>query len=131
MGWVHGGAGATGRTTGESACPSQHCTDHPRGVPSGGGRDGPWADSVVAGGGRGWMLCWTGVLASHRVVWVLRARVVQFLQSLAGRCVEVGGGCRGIPVKLWSVGIGWLLVHGACWHGLRVGGLPMVVGCSL
>ena len=50
MGWVHGGAGATGRTTGESACPSQHCTDHPRGVPSGGGRDGPWADS---GGGWG------------------------------------------------------------------------------
>ena len=49
MGWVHGGAGATGRTTGESACPSQHCTDHPRGVPSGGGRDGPWADSGVGG----------------------------------------------------------------------------------
>ena len=49
MGWVHGGAGATGRTTGESACPSQHCTDHPRGVPSGGGRDGPWADSENAG----------------------------------------------------------------------------------
>ena len=69
MGWVHGGAGATGRTTGESACPSQHCTDHPRGVPSGGGRDGPWADSggggvggppparprVCAGGGGGWV----------------------------------------------------------------------------
>ena len=51
MGWVHGGAGATGRTTGESACPSQHCTDHPRGVPSGGGRDGPWADPGGRGGG--------------------------------------------------------------------------------
>ena len=50
MGWVHGGAGATGRTTGESACPSQHCTDHPRGVPSGGGRDGPWADPARLGG---------------------------------------------------------------------------------
>ena len=50
VGWVHGGAGATGRTTGESACPSQHCTDHPRGVPSGGGRDGPWADSGAWGG---------------------------------------------------------------------------------
>ena len=51
VGRVHGGAGATGRTTGESACPSQHCTDHPRGVPSGGGRDGPWADSEAGGGG--------------------------------------------------------------------------------
>ena len=45
-------------------------------------------------GGRGWVLCWTGVLASRRVVWVLRARALRFLRSLAGCCVEVrvGGG---------------------------------------
>ena len=41
------------------------------------------------------MLCWTGVWASRRVVWVLRVRAVRFLRSLAGCGVEVrvGGGC--------------------------------------
>ena len=77
------------------------------------------------------MLCRTGVWASHRVVGVLRVRVVRFLRSLAGRGVEVGGGCLGIRAGLWSVGSGWLLVDGACWHGLRVEGLPVVMGCSL
>ena len=58
-------------------------------------------------------------------------RVVRFSRFLVGPGVEVGGGCLGIRVGLWSIGSGWLLVDGACWHGLRVGGLPVVVGCSL
>ena len=33
-------------------------------------------------GGRGWLLCWTEVRASRRVVWVLRVRVVRVLRSL-------------------------------------------------
>ena len=82
-------------------------------------------------GGRGWVLCWTGVRASRRVVCVLRVRVVRFLRSLAGRSVEMGGGCLGIRVELWSVGSGRLLVDGACWHGLRLGELLIAVGCSL
>ena len=59
--------------------------------------------------------------------------LVRFRRSLAGRGihVQVGGGCLGIRPGLWSVGSGWLLVDGACWHGLRVGGLQVVVGCSL
>ena len=31
---------------------------------------------------------------------------------------------------LWSVGSGWLPVDGACWYGVWVGGLLVVVGCS-
>ena len=82
-------------------------------------------------GGRGWVLCWLGVWASRRAVWVLRVRVVRFSRFLAGRGVEVGGGCLGIRMRLWSVGSGWLLVDGARWHGFRLGGLPVVVGCFL
>ena len=84
-------------------------------------------------GGRRWVLCWTGVWPSRWVVWVLRVRAVRFLRSLACRGLEVrvGGGCLGIRVGLWLVGSGWLLVDGACGHGLRVEGLPVVVGCSL
>ena len=37
----------------------------------------------------------------------------------------------GIRVGLWSVGSGLLLVDAACWHRVRVGGLLVVVGCSL
>ena len=84
-------------------------------------------------GGRGWVLCWTGVWASRRVVWVLPVRALRFLRSLAG-CgvgVRVGGGCLGIRVGLWSVGSGGLLVEGACWYGVRLGGLVVVFGCSL
>ena len=53
------------------------------------------------------------------------------LAFLAGRGVEVGGGCLGTWPGLWSVGSGWLLVDGARWHGLRVGRLTVVVGCPL
>ena len=30
---------------------------------------------------------------------------------------------------LWSVSSGWLPVDGACWYGVWVGGLLVVVGC--
>ena len=84
-------------------------------------------------GGRWRVLCWTGVWVSSWVLWVLRVRAVRFLRSLAGCGVEVrmGGGCLGIRMGLWSVGSGWLLVVGACWHEVRVGGLLVVVRCSL
>ena len=87
----------------------------------------------AGGGGQGWVLCWTGVCASRRVVFVLRVRALRCLRSLAvcGVQVRVGGGCLGIRVGLWSVGSGWLLVDGACWHGARLEGLVVVVGCSL
>ena len=66
-------------------------------------------------------------------MWALRVRAVLFLRSLAGRGVgvPVGGSCPGIRAGLWSVGSRWLLVDSGCWHGLRVGGLPVVSGCSL
>ena len=100
------------------------------------------------GGGRGGMVwrwhCWwqggagMGALLDGRLG-VLPGRVGVAcacragLRSLACRGVEVWfrGGCLGILVGLWSVGSGWLLVDGAFWHVLRVGGLPVVVGCSL
>ena len=79
------------------------------------------------------LLCWKGVCASRRVVLVLRLRAVRFLRSLAGGGVElrVGDGCLGIRLGLWSKGSGWLLVDGACWHEVPMGGLLVVVGCSL
>ena len=97
-----------------------------------GGRGGMvWWWYCCRRGGRQWVLCWMGVWASRWVVWVLRVRVVRFSRFLVGRGVEVGAGCLGIQVGLWSVGSGRLLVDGARWHGLQVGGLPVVVGCSL
>ena len=36
----------------------------------------------------------------------------------------------GVRVGLWSVCNGWLLVNGACWYGVWVGGLLVVVGRS-
>ena len=84
-------------------------------------------------GGRGWLLCWLAVWAPRRVVSALRVCAVRSLWSLAG-CgaeVRVGGGRLGIRSGLWSVGSGWLLVDGACWHGVRVEGLLVVVGCSI
>ena len=68
------------------------------------------------------MLCWTGVWAAQRVVLVLCVRVGRSSRFLAGRGVEVGDGCLGIQRGLWSVGSRWLLVDGARWHELRVGG---------
>ena len=101
--------------------------------PSGRARGDGVRVALLVAGVRGWVLCWTGVWASCWVVWVLRVRAVCFLWSLAcrGVRVRVAGECLGIRVGLWSVGSGWLLVDGACWHGLPLMGLPVVVGCSL
>ena len=77
------------------------------------------------------MLCWKGVWASRRVLWMLCLRDVWVSRSLASRGVEVGGGCLGIRVGLWSVGSERLLVDVAPRQGLRVRGLPVVVGCSM
>ena len=87
---------------------------------------------VVGWGGRGWVLCWLGVRASLWVVWVLRVCAVRPLRFLTG-CgagVWVGGGRMSVRVGLWSVCNGWLLVDGARWYGVWVGGLLVVVGRS-
>ena len=34
----------------------------------------------------------------------------------------------GVRVVLWSAYNGWLLVDGACWYGVGVGALLVVVG---
>ena len=117
---VGGGLGWRG-VVGVPAC-------HVCGLAGGGGGGG-----TDCGGGGGRVLCWTNVWATRRVVWVLRVCAVRFLRSLAGCSVEVrvGGGCLGIRLGVWSVGSGWLLVDGACGHGMQVGGLLVVVGCSL
>ena len=83
-------------------------------------------------GGRGWVLCWLGVWASLWVVWVLRVCAVRPLRFLTG-CgagVRVGGGRMSVRVGLWSVCNGWLLVDGARWYGVWVGGLLVVLGCG-
>ena len=120
---VGGGGGRWGSSRGTSVAWSW-----------GGGGDGMLlAWYCCWGGAWGWVLCLTGVWASCQALWVLRVLAVRFLRSLACRDVEVrlGAGCLGISVGLWSIGSGWLLVDGACWHGLRVRGLLVVVGCSL
>ena len=104
------------------------------GLVLGGGRGGMlWGRHCWWWGGRGWVLCLMGVWATRRVVWVLCVRAVRSLWSLAGCGAEVRlrGGCLHIGVGLWSVGSWWLLVDGACWYGVWVGGLLVVVGCSL
>ena len=78
------------------------------------------------------MLCWLGVRASLWVVWVLRVCAVRPLRFMTG-CgagVWVGGGRMSVRVGLWSVCNGWLLVDGARWYGVWVGGLLVVVGRS-
>ena len=83
-------------------------------------------------GGRGRVLCWLGVWASLWVVWPLRVCAVRSLRFLTG-CgagVWVGGGRMGVRVGLWSVCNGWLLVDGARWYGVWMGGLLVVVGRS-
>ena len=97
-------------------------------VPGGGGGG---CGTGGGGGERGLVLHWMGVWASCRVLWVSCVRVVRSSRSLAGRVVELGGGCLGIRGGLWSVGSGRLLVDCARWHWLRLRGLPVVVGCSL
>ena len=64
-----------------------------RGLVSGGGWGGVvWGWHCWWWGGRGWVLCWLGVLASLWVVWVLRVCAVRSLQFLAGSwCRSVGG----------------------------------------
>ena len=99
----------------------------------GGGRggDGVGVALLVAGGGRGSVLCWMGASASSCVLWVLCVRVVRVSQSLAGRGVQTGGGCLGIQVGLWSVGSGRLLVDCVRRYGWRLRGVPVVVGYSV
>ena len=36
----------------------------------------------------------------------------------------------GVRAGLWSVGNGWLTMNGACWYGVWVGGVLVVVACS-
>ena len=104
-----------------------------RGLVSGGGRGGVvWGWHCWWWGGRGWLLCWRGVWASLWVVWVLRVCAVRSVRFLTGCGAEVwvGGGGTGVRVGLWSVCNGWLLVDGARWYGVWVGGLLVVVGRS-
>ena len=102
-------------------------------VPAGGRGGGVvWGWHCWWWGGRGWVLCWLGVWASLWVVWVLRVCAVRSLRPLAGCGYEVWvrGGRMGVRVGLWSVCNGWLLVDGARWYGVWMGGLLVVVGCS-
>ena len=131
-----------GRWRGDSWCSvsagasqSIGCWGLPRGasvaLSRGGGERGRCGGSTAGGGGgRGCVLRWLGVWASSLVVWVLSVLAVRSLRSLAahGAEVRVGGGRMGIRAGLWSVGSRWLLVDGACWYGLLVGGLLVVVG---
>ena len=100
------------------------------GLGGGGGGGVVWGWRCWWWGGRGWVLCWLGVWASLWVVWVLRVCAVWPLRFLTG-CgagVWVGGGRMSVRVGLWSVCNGWLLVDGARWYGVWVGGLLVVVG---
>ena len=99
-----------------------------------GGGGGGWCGggAVGGGGGRGRVLRWLGVWASLWVVWVLHVCAVRPLRFLTG-CgagMWVGGGRMGVPVGLWSVCNRWLLLDGARWYGMWVGGLLVVVGRS-
>ena len=88
--------------------------------------------ALLVMGGRGWVLCPLGVLASLWVVWVLCVCAVRSVPFVTGCGAEVwvGGGRMGVRVGLWSVCNGWLLVDGARWYGVWVGGLLVVVGRS-
>ena len=102
------------------------------GLVSGGEGGVVWGWHCWWWGGRGWVLCWLGVWVSLWVVWVLRACAVQSLRLLTG-CgagVWVGCGRMGVRVGLWTVCNGWLLVDGARWYQVWVGGLLVVVGRS-
>ena len=83
-------------------------------------------------GGAGVGVVLAGGLGVLWVVWVLRVCAVWPLRFLTG-CgagVRVGGGRMSPRVGLWSVCDGWLLVDGAHWYGVWVGGLLVVVGRS-
>ena len=101
------------------------------GLVSGGGAGGGGVGVtllVVGWAGLGVVL--VGGLGSLWVVWLLRVCAVRSLRSLAGCGAEVWvrGGRMGVRVGLWSVCNEWLLVDGARWYGVWVGGLLVVVG---
>ena len=85
---------------------------------------------VVGGAGVGVVLA--GGWASLWVVWVLRVCALRSLRfsTGCGAGLWVGGGRMGVRVGLWSVCNGWLLVDGARWYGVWVGGLLVVAGRS-
>ena len=83
------------------------------------------------GWGRGWVLRPLDIWVSCRVLWVVCGCVGQVLRPLAGRFVEVGGGCLGFRVELRFVGSVRLLVGGARRQGLRFGGRSVVVEHSM
>ena len=103
------------------------------GLASGGGRGGGGVGVALLVVGRaGLGVVYLGVWASLWVVWVLRVCAVRSLRFLTG-CgagVWVGGGRMGVRVGLWSVCNGWLLVDGARWYGVWVGGLLVLAGRS-
>ena len=82
--------------------------------------------------GRGRVLYWLGVGVPLWVVWLLRVCAVWSLRSLAGCAAEVwlGSGRMGVGLGLWSACNGWLLVDGARWYGMWVGGLLVALGRS-
>ena len=102
------------------------------GLGRGGGGGVVWGWHCWWGGGRGRVLCRLGVWASLWIVWMLRECALRSLLSLAGCLAKVwvGGGRMDVRVGLWSVCNGWLLVVGARWYGVWVGGLLVVLGRS-
>ena len=97
-----------------------------RGGGGGGGGVGV-ALLVVGGAGVGVVLAGgLGVPVGRVGVACVRCAVLAVLDWL-----WVGGGRMGVQVGLWSVCNGWLLVDGARWYGVWVGGRLVVVGRSM
>ena len=101
---------------------------------------------VLAGMGCGWGGCWwwwggggagvgvvlaggPGVPVGRVGVACVRHAALAALDWLWCQGV-VGGGRMSVRVGLWSVCNGWLLVDGARWYEVWVGGLLVVVGRS-
>ena len=70
-----------------------------------------------------------GVPVGRVGVACVRRVPLRFLTG-CGAGVRVGGGRMSPRVGLWSVCDGWLLVDGARWYGVWVGGLLALVGRS-
>ena len=102
-----------------------------RGLVPGWGRGGGGvgvALLVVGGAGVGVVLAGgLGVPVGRVGVACVRRAVLAVLAG-CGAGVWLGGGRMGVRVGLWSVCNGWLLVDGARWYGVWVGGLLVVVG---